>query len=194
MVETPGSLDSTAPQGNLIPNFHLFYWMGLRVNSTWPNFDWIDPYIAGPMGYYTNWGITKPDQEPEPSRPDTGFAAGANYTEVQRSPPVWGWSDEDPGIKHIFICRTSGACYCWLASSGHSAADHSAQCITQLLVAGADWAPITFWLDHYKAEVALCSAHAHHAHHNYAHLMPITTISPALLTQPAGPRRPSSAH
>jgi hypothetical protein len=100
----------TLPQGDLIPNFHLFYWMGLKVNGTWPSFDWVDPYIPGPIGYYTNWGITKPDQEPEPSRPDTGFAAGANYTEVQRSPPVWGWSDEDPGIKHIFICRTSGAC------------------------------------------------------------------------------------
>jgi hypothetical protein len=98
------------PQGDLIPNFHIFYWMGLKVNGTWPNFDWVDPYISGPAGYYTNWGITKPDQEPEPSRPDIGFAAGANYTEVQRSPPVWGWSDQDPGVKHIFICRTSGEC------------------------------------------------------------------------------------
>lgn len=95
-------------QGNLIPQFHLFYWMGLRLNASWPSFGWTDPFIIGPAGFYTNWGITKPDGEPEPSRPDYGLVAGANYTEVQRNPPVWGWSDEDPNIKHIFICRAAG--------------------------------------------------------------------------------------
>jgi hypothetical protein len=95
-------------QGNLIPQFHLFYWMGLRLNASWPSFGWTDPFIIGPAGFYTNWGITRPDGEPEPSRPDFGLVAGANYTEVQRNPPVWGWSDEDPNIKHIFICRAAG--------------------------------------------------------------------------------------
>jgi hypothetical protein len=97
-----------ALQGNLIPQFHLFYWMGLKVNSTWPSFGWTDPFVIGPSGFYTNWGITKPDGDPEPSRPDYGLAAGANYTEVQRNPPVWGWSDEEPGVKHVFICRAAG--------------------------------------------------------------------------------------
>jgi hypothetical protein len=82
--------------------------MGLKVNGTWPTFSWIDPQTPGPAGYYTSWGITKPDMEREPIRPDVGFAAGANYSEIQGTPQVWGWSDEDPGIKHVFFCRVSG--------------------------------------------------------------------------------------
>jgi hypothetical protein len=82
--------------------------MGLKVNGSWPTFSWIDPQTPGPAGFYTNWGITKPDMEREPIRPDVGVVAGANYTEIQGTPQVWGWSDEDPGIKHVFFCRVSG--------------------------------------------------------------------------------------
>jgi hypothetical protein len=49
-------------KASLMPNYHTFYWMGLKtgdVFSVWPNFTWIDHTDAIYTGNYQHWGTSR---------------------------------------------------------------------------------------------------------------------------------------
>jgi hypothetical protein len=76
MLTQPCRLDA-ALQGYLIPQYHIFYWMGLRLDGFWPNFVWMDPNILGPTGYYEHWG-TDASNVLEPNDMQVGLRAGCS--------------------------------------------------------------------------------------------------------------------
>ena len=49
-------------KASLMPNYHTFYWMGLKtgdVFSVWPNFTWVDHSDAVYAGNYQHWGTAR---------------------------------------------------------------------------------------------------------------------------------------
>ena len=54
-----------ASRGYLLPGFHTFYWIGLRlVDLPWPNFVWMDPALPAPSirggsGGSSHWGTVR---------------------------------------------------------------------------------------------------------------------------------------
>lgn len=69
-----------ALQGYLIPQYHIFYWAGLKLDGYWPNFVWMDPNILGPTGYYEHWG-TDASNVLEPNDMQVGCSQAA----------LWRW-------------------------------------------------------------------------------------------------------
>ena len=89
----------------IIPEYHVFYWMGLFLNGTNGGWKWIDPFVEGPEGVYSKWGTT-PEGLQRPATPQ--FACGGgNWTERvgDDKTGVWGWADEECLVPHTFMCR-----------------------------------------------------------------------------------------
>jgi hypothetical protein len=104
--------------GFLLPNFHKFYWMGLRTGfsgAQWPNFTWIDLESAIYMGDYQHWGVFQPGGVLEPNRAASSQedCAGANLTmgiathsrAVVQYDGAGGWADRSCFDSYIFICE-----------------------------------------------------------------------------------------
>jgi hypothetical protein len=72
-----------------------FYWMGLRVAGSWPNFRWQVPaglglavLQPGTLGAYVHWGSVVPPPGREPNQGQgPELCAGANSTEVRGAGP-----------------------------------------------------------------------------------------------------------
>ena len=107
-----------ADQGSLLPNFHKFYWMGLRtgiMGATWPNFTWIDRDNVVYVGDYQHWGVMQPGFILEPNNlvpPEN--CAGSNLTmgivkfdKTFGVDEVGGWADQPCQAKHPYICELS---------------------------------------------------------------------------------------
>ena len=106
-------LCALAAQGQLVPRFHKFYWMGLRTGmDSWPKFRWLDPYVPdmSASNGYKNWGSSTADDGSftlEPSNPSM-LCGGGNWVMQRGSPPAWGWAGDDCSALHVYICRVQG--------------------------------------------------------------------------------------
>jgi hypothetical protein len=103
-------------QGSLLPNFHKFFWAGLRtgvLGTSWPHFTWLDREEVIHVGDYQHWGVYQPGFILEPNNmlaPE--FCGGSNLTmgtvRVDRTymfDGLGGWADRPCGEKHPYICE-----------------------------------------------------------------------------------------
>jgi hypothetical protein len=110
-------------QGFFIPVYHKAYWMGLKLNGTWPNFSWRDPYVA--RGY-NQWSLVPPAPGTTTADVIAGYAPGHG------TPIAYGWVDEVANAtKKVALCRTVSKCpglalACgWQASCGPAVTSHA---------------------------------------------------------------------
>jgi hypothetical protein len=103
-------------QGTLLPNYHRFYWMGLRTGlagASWPNFTWINHEDAIYVGNYQHWGVYQPGLLLEPNNqvaPED--CAGSNLTmgiikidKTYGHDSVGGWADHNCQESHPYVCE-----------------------------------------------------------------------------------------
>lgn len=94
----PTPANAATPQGFFIPVYHKAYWMGLKLNGSWPNFAWRDPYVR--RGY-NQWSLAPPAPSTSTADVTAGYAPGYG------TPIAYGWVDEvGNATKKIAFCRT----------------------------------------------------------------------------------------
>jgi hypothetical protein len=96
--------------GYLKPNFHQFYWTGLKKISG--SFQWSDYMFRGVMTakHYQNWGTYKPGgfKEPYTAGGVAEDCGGSNFTQSVNG--VWGWSSAACSASYVSVCRVQRKC------------------------------------------------------------------------------------
>lgn len=109
-------------KGLLLPHHAGAYWLGLHIpqsdHGLWPRFRWLDgsPPPFNPveqLGEYAHWGFGEYGSGARYWEPDNlvppQFCVVANYSQLSPLDGIWGWSDENCGDQHAFICKIAGA-------------------------------------------------------------------------------------